>query len=163
MKRAKTERQEQLLRNEEKWTRPLMEAGWTAVPSVILERQQGLGLDAVDLTILLHLASYWWFKENLPHPSKKAIAERMDIDVSTVRKRIARMEADGLIRREPRFGARGGGQQTNLYHFDGLIKEATPFALEAIEDRRSRKKEDAERRTRKRRVQPRLRIVQDED
>lgn len=66
------------------------------------------------------------------------------------------MEADGLLRRKQRFGGRGGAQQTNVYHFDGLIQAATPLAQEQIETRQQRKAEDADRRTRKR---PRLRLV----
>ena len=30
---------------EKKWTKPLVDAGWTAIPSVIFERQHALGLD----------------------------------------------------------------------------------------------------------------------
>jgi len=146
------EQTERLRRNEEKWTPTLMEAGWTVIPSVILERQRGLGLDAIDINILMQLAMHWWFSDNPPRPSKRAIAERMNINVSTVRKRIARMEADGLIRRETRFSAN--------YHFDGLIASATPFAQEALETRKKRQTEDAERRTRKR---AHLSLVTDED
>jgi len=39
----------------------------------------------------------------------------MNVNVSTIRKRIARMEKDGLIRREARYSA-GGRQETNFYH-----------------------------------------------
>ena len=30
--------------NEKKWSKPLMDAGWTAFPSVIIENQKQLGL-----------------------------------------------------------------------------------------------------------------------
>lgn len=42
--------------NERKWTKTLMDAGWTVIPSVILDRQQALGLEPMDVNILLHLA-----------------------------------------------------------------------------------------------------------
>jgi DNA-binding transcriptional regulator YhcF (GntR family) len=151
MKLIDKQQQAGFRRNEEKWTRPLMDAGWTAVPSVILERQRALALDPLDLNILLQLARHWWYAENLPHPSKKAIAECVGVDVSTVRKRIARLEHDGLIRRKPRYG-KDGSQQTNHYDFSGLINAATPLAQEAIEVREQRKKEDSARRTRRRRT-----------
>jgi MarR family len=140
---------ESLKRNEEKWSPALMEAGWTVLPSIILEKQLALGLDAVDVNILLHLARHWWYGDRPPYPSKATIAECMDIDPSTVRRHIAQMERDGLIRREPRYKAKRGGQDTNAYHFDGLIKAAKPFALEAIETREQRKVDDASRRRRK--------------
>ncbi len=158
MKMTKKEQRESLQRNEAKWSEDLMAAGWTVLPSVILERQKGLGLDALDLNILLHLASYWWYSDNPPHPSKRAIAERMNVNVSTIRKRIARMEADGLIRRQARFKPKGG-QDTNFYHFDGLIKEATPYAQEVVEVRRRRNAEDGDRRRRRRPKPPKLSLV----
>ncbi len=144
-KTTKKEVQERFNQNEKKWTPPLMKAGWTVMPSVILERQQALGLDAMDVNILMHLAKYWWYSENPPHPSKQSIAECMGVDKSTIRKRIARMENDGLIRRQSRFDKKYG-QQPNSYHFDGLIKEATPFAEEAIADRKKNRKTAAKRR-----------------
>jgi hypothetical protein len=138
-----------LRRNEEKWTAPLMDAGWTAIPSIILDKQHALGLDPVDVNILLQLAKHWWFTENLPHPSKATLAELMNIDPSTVRRRITRMVDAGFIRRVARYDAKHGGQTSNAYEFDGLIKAATPFALEALNTRQERRAEDAARRSRK--------------
>lgn len=150
--------QERLKVNERKWTKTLMDAGWTVIPSVILERQQALGLSPVDVNILLHLARHWWEKDRLPYPSKKAIADCMGMSQSTIQRRIAAMERDGLIKRVPRFHGKHGGQRTNYYDFTGLIKGATPYAKEAIQEREARKKADQDRRTRKR-----LRLVSEED
>lgn len=152
---TKKEQSRQLQRNAEKWGEPLMAAGWTAFPSVILERQRGLGLDALDVNIILQLAKYWWYPDNPPHPSKRAIAECIGVDPSTVRRRIQRLEEAGFIRRVARRGE-DGQQLSNTYRFDGLIKEATPFALEALEARHQAKEEAAARRTRKR---PRFSVV----
>jgi DNA-binding transcriptional ArsR family regulator len=156
MKIAPDPKRRELKKNEEKWTTLLMEAGWTVLPSVILDRQQALGLDPVDVNIILHLAKHWWYRDNPPHPSKKALAECMGLDESTIRRHIARLESDGLIRREARYGAQGGGRQTNVYVLDGLISAATPYAKEAIAAREERRKEDANRRGRKR---ARFRVV----
>jgi len=138
-----------LRRNEEKWSAPLMDAGWTVLPSIILEKQQAIGLDPLDVNILMQLARHWWFNDNLPHPSKSTLAECMGIDPSTVRRRIAQMEQGGLIRRVARYDSKHRGQTSNFYEFDGLIKAATPFALEAINTRQERRAEDAARRNRK--------------
>ena len=54
------------------------------------------------------------------------------MDPRTVQRRIARMEKDGLITREQRRIS-NVGSKTNIYHFDGLIREAKPFAREMIE------------------------------
>ena len=131
---TKAEQSERLRRNEEKWSSTLMEAGWTVLPSIILEKQHALGLDSVDVNILLQLARFWWYSDNPPHPSKAAIAQCIGMDKSTVRRRIARMEQEGFIRREARYTKKKFGEQgTNTYyHFDGPIKLATPHAEEFV-------------------------------
>lgn len=159
MGQAAPRRVEELKRNEQKWTKPLMDAGWTVLPSVILDRQRALGLTPTDVCILMHLAKHWWYEDNLPHPSKKAIAECMNVTESTVQRRIRHMERDGLIERVKRYNPKTGGQQTNAYDFTGLIKSATPYAQEAIQDREEKKHAAADRRKRKRA----LRVVGRED
>lgn len=69
----------------------------------------------------------------------------MSVSERTVQRRIAKMEHDGLIQRIPRRN-RHKGSDTNLYCFDGLIKEATPYAKEAIAMRADRKKRRAAQR-----------------
>ena len=119
-----------------------------------------MGLDATDVNILLHLASYWWTKDNKPHPSKKTIAEALCVTPRTVQRRIAAMEKAGFIYREERR-IPSKGSRTNRYHFDGLIKAARPFAKEKLEERARREQEDKARPGRKGR--PRLRVVSGED
>ena len=132
-----------------------MDAGWTVMPTVIVERQQALGLDPFDVNILLHLASYWWTPDNKPRPSKKTIATAMGVNSRTVQRHIASMEKEGLIWREEQRIA-GKGSKPNLYHFDGLIKAAKPFAEEKLEERKRRADEDKDRVRRKR---PHLKAV----
>ena len=146
----KKDQQERLRSNEAKWTKTLMDAGWTVLPSVILERQQALALDAIDVNILLHLARHWWYADNLPHPSKVTVAKCMGIDPSTVRRRITQLEKDGLISRVQRHDPATGRQETNYYRFDGLITAATPYAHEAIAVKQQRQAEAIVRRQRKR-------------
>lgn len=141
--------------NEKKWSKELMEAGWTVFPTILLEKQATLGLSPVDVNILLHLVSYWWTAENKPHPSKKTIAAAMGITPRTVQRRIAAMEGAKLIQRQERRISKEGSK-TNLYHFDGLIKEAKPFAIEKIKVREQRRAEDEKRKRSKR---PNLHIV----
>lgn len=145
--------------NEKKWTKLAMDAGWTAFPSVILERQKALGLDAIDVNIIMHLAMYWWTEDNKPHPSKGTIAIAMGIDPRTVQRRIAKMEAHGLIRREQRRIAKTGSK-TNLYHLDGLIAAIQPFAQEKVEEIAKKTKERDDRAKRKR---PKLQLVPAKD
>jgi DNA-binding transcriptional ArsR family regulator len=157
MQVRKAEQTKRLQRNEQKWTRTLMEAGWTVLPSIILEKQDALGLDPIDVNILLQLARHWWYSDNPPHPSKATIAKCIGVDPSTVRRHIARMEADGFIRRESRFDKKYG-QQTNVYRFEGLIAAATPHAKELIAMREEQRNAHAARRRRKK---PRVTLVMD--
>jgi DNA-binding transcriptional regulator YhcF (GntR family) len=148
----------QLKVNERKWTPTLMKAGWTVLPNVIFERQQAFGLDAIDINIILHIASYWWTKEGKPHPSKKTIATAIGIEPRTVQRHIARLEAAKLIRREERrFLAKNS--QTNIYHLDGLIEAAKPYALEKVQEREAKAAEKAARAARK--GKPKLALVEE--
>lgn len=130
--------------NEAKWSKPLMAAGWTAMPSVIIEKQEALGLDALDMNIILHLSHYWWTPDNLPHPSVETIAKAVGVGSRAVQKRIKALHELGLIEREERRHT-PYGSQTNKYGFKGLIAKATPFAEEKIAELEERQKAKAER------------------
>ncbi|MFL9585121.1 helix-turn-helix domain-containing protein [Stenotrophomonas sp. AB1(2024)] len=152
---AKIKPQNETSEVEKKWSKSLTEAGWTAIPSVIFERQHALGLDPLDVNIILHLAGYWWKAENAPHPSKATIAAAIGVDPRTVQRRIARLEGAGFITRIARRSKKGG-TTTNQYSFAGLIKAATPYALERIEEKKKRINEATERAKRKK---PQLTVV----
>src|SRR5438132_10752435 len=101
--RAKAQTQAETLRvNEKKWGKPLMEAGWTVVPTTLLEHQQQLGLDAVDLNILLQIAKHWWYPDQAPFPGKKALADRIGKSPRTIQRRLGAMVKAKLITRKPR-------------------------------------------------------------
>ena len=151
----------ELRTNEKKWGKPLMEAGWTLLPNAVLVRQAALGLTSTDMNILLHLMAYWWKEAELPHPSKVTLAKSIGVTARTVQRRIASLERSGFIKRVPRKGPHRG-TQTNLYDFSGLIKAATPYAKEMLEERAEKAKEQAKRAARKGR--PNLRLIdKDED
>ena len=60
------------------------------------------------------------------------IAKAINVDPRTVQRRIAAMEKATFLRREERRGPTGS--KTNIYHFDGLIEAAKPFAEEKLAD-----------------------------
>lgn len=149
---------EGLRENEKKWGKEVMATGWTAMPNIILKRQKQLGLDSLDLNILLHLMSYWWTAAELPFPSKKTLAASMSVDESTIRRRIAALESGGLLKRIERRVS-GDRSKPNQYDLSGLIEAIKPFAIEesaAIEESRQQK---AERTKRMRAKKPALRSV----
>lgn len=137
-----------LKENEKKWGKDLMEAGWTAVPSIVLEKQAALGLDSVEVNILLHLMTYWWHADNKPYPSKRAIAEAMNYTPRHIQRKLDALEKAGFIEREQRFDS-AGGQLSNRYSFNGLIKAVRPYAEEKNQQREKNRTEEVERRRRK--------------
>lgn len=144
--------------NEKKWSKLLMDAGWTALPSVIIENQRQLGLTPLDLNIVLYLASKWWTAEGKPFPSKSTMAKAMDVHPRTIQKHVAALEAAGYIRREER--RTDAGSKTNIYHLDGLIKAAKPFAEEKLAELKD--KAEMAKRRQNRRGAPKLRLVKTE-
>lgn len=141
--------------NEKKWGKTLMSSGWTAFPSIILEKQHALGLTAMDINIILYLSTHWWEAERKPYPSKKTIAQALGVTPRTIQKRIAALEQLGFVTREYR-PHKIKGNDTNIYDFSGLIKASTPFAqekLEEIEDSQAASK------ARRKRVKPVLKGI----
>lgn len=120
--------------NEKKWGKTLMDAGWTCIPSTIILRQQALGLDPVDMNIVLVIAAHWWKADQLAFPSKKLIADTIGKDPTTVRRRLARLEKDGLIKRILRPQS-GGRHNSNEYRLSGLITGAEPLAKQELAKR----------------------------
>lgn len=141
--------------NEKKWTKPVMDAGWVAVPNVIIERQAALGLDALDVNILIHLMSYWWTPENVPHPSIGTMAKAIQVSERTIQRRLRRLEKAELIGIEARKHATNGNA-TNLYRFTGLIKAVRPFADEKVASIEAAEAAKADRAKRKRPLKPTL-------
>src|SRR3954451_13781252 len=117
--------------NEAKWSKPLMKAGWNAFPNIIIEKQAALGLDSIDINIILHLSCYWWTADNLPRPGVETIAKALGVTARTVQKRVKTLTELGLLTRTERRHTRKGSD-TNLYGFEGLIEAAKPYAIEKI-------------------------------
>lgn len=142
--------------NELKWGKPLIKAGWTLIPNQLLERQAALGLDPIDVNILLHIMRHWWEADRLPFPSKATIAKCIKVHPRTVQRRLAKLEAAEFIKRVARHHPEKG-RQSNAYDFAGLIKQLMPMAEQYLAQRERRQKENRDRLTPAGR--PRLRVV----
>jgi DNA-binding transcriptional regulator YhcF (GntR family) len=117
---------------EQRWSAPVIAAGYTVLPSIVLKRQKKLGLDSLDLNIVMHLLSYWWKGSDLPFPSKRSLAEAIGVDQSTIRRRIQKLEAAGYLKRIGRRGS-NGISKSNRYDLTGLIEAIKPLAAEENE------------------------------
>lgn len=153
--KAEEAQQKKLRANEKKWTPELMRPGWTMVPSVLMEYQRELGLNAIQFNILMQLAKHWW-KDTPPFVSKGTIAKAMRVSARTVQRHLTALEQAGLIRRETRY-RQDGGRTSNRYVFDGLIEKAKPYAAAMLEVRAKRIAGRAQRGT------PTLKLVKRED
>ena len=122
---------------ETKWTKPLIEAGWAAIPNVIIEHQKALGLDPLDLSIILQLIVCWWSPDRPPFPGKERIAANIGVSPRTVQRRLVRLSRVGMISKDARFTTRGR-QRSNVYGFKGLIAKATPHAQRAVAMKKAR-------------------------
>ncbi len=132
--------------NSKKWGDANMKAGWTCIPNILIHRQKTLGIDAIDLNILLHLITYWWEDENLPHPSKDTLAKSIGVSASTIQRHIRGMEAAQLIKRIIRRKS-GDRNDTNLYDLTPLKAILEPHALVELEARKSSRDKKRERQT----------------
>jgi predicted transcriptional regulator len=122
---------------EGKWGKKVIEAGYTSVPDVIIKYQQRLKLKPLDVNVLLHLLSYWWTAPNLPRPSKKTLAAAINVDPSTVRRCLQKLEKSGYLTRiEHR---KNYGSRPNAYNLQGLVKALQPLAVEELEEIRKKK------------------------
>ncbi|MDE2333258.1 MAG: hypothetical protein KGK10_01815 [Rhodospirillales bacterium] len=109
--------------NEEKWTKPVLRSGWSALPNIIVERQAELGLDPIDMNIVIHLLHAWTSADELPSPTVDKLAKDIGVSSRTVQKHIGGLQESGLIKRVERRNTRLGSS-TNLYSLDGLVQAA---------------------------------------
>jgi predicted transcriptional regulator len=123
---------------EKKWGKAAIDAGYTVIPVVMLKYQNRLGLKPVDLNVLLQVLSYWWKEGGLPRPSKKSLAAALGVDITTIRRRLVRLEAAGFLHRVARRTATGRNQ-ANVYDPSGLIAKLKPFADEELAEIQKRK------------------------
>jgi len=108
-----------------KW-RTSLDAGWTVLPSSLIQGLPRLHIDANGLAVLVCLIDYWWAPGDLPWPSKKTIAERLNVSERTIQRTLRRLQEEGLIKSDARYRSHGG-QTSNQYDLSPLVAK-----LEAI-------------------------------
>lgn len=105
------------------------DAGFQMVPDVLLKSQATLGLSATELVVLLNLMMHWWYPEQKPFPRATTIAERMDIEVRSVQRAMARLRDLGLIKREKI--ATEAGERT-VIDMAGLVARLGELAIQDV-------------------------------
>jgi predicted transcriptional regulator len=119
---------------ERRWTKKVLEPGFTVIPAALLRALVRLHLGPNELSVLLQIIDHWWEDEDMPFPSKRRMAERLGVSQKTVQRSVGRLVAEGLIRRKARHG-KHGGQTSNLYDLTPLVEKLTPIAEDMVKAR----------------------------
>jgi hypothetical protein len=120
-------------------------AGFQLVPNVLFRAQKHLGLDSVDVVILLNLTLHWWSATNLPFPSPAMIANRMGLSRRTVERRIQALEKRKFLRRLPWQVNAEGEPQRRRYELSGFIERLKGAAMLGLAQRDFVKRQHAEK------------------
>lgn len=123
---------------EAKWGKISLTAGFTMVPSVLIQRMGSLGLKPTEFCVLMVIISYWIKAEEPPHPSVEMIAASLAVDARTVRRAIGGLAGKGLIVKEERVLA-NNSNKSNRYHLTPLVDRLKPYAGEHLSRRRAKK------------------------
>ena len=111
-----------------------VDAGFQAIPNVLIRAQKQLGLDSVDVVILLNLNLHWWEKEALPFPAPSLIANRMGVSRRTVERRIVRLQKGGWLKRLPATGE-GARPRVRKYDLSGMVQKLQDAAIVGLSRR----------------------------
>ena len=110
-------------------------AGFQVVPNVLFRAQQHLGIDCVDVVILLNLSLHWWGSENLPFPTPALMAQRMGISKRTIERRIQNLQKRGFINRLPARALADGKPKVRKFDLSGLVEKLESAALVGLAKR----------------------------
>ena len=140
---------------EKKWGKPVIELGFSIIPSLLFRAQRRLGLTNTQLVVLLQLADFWWDHDRKPFPAKRLLAERMGIDPRNVQKHIADLESAGFLQRIRRSYLHGG-QTSNAYDLSGLVEKLQKLepSFRQVEEENKRRRANVERPRGRRKATP---------
>lgn len=93
---------------------------------MLFVKQQALGLDALDVVVLLNLTLLWWFRDQPPFPRSSIIARRIGVSSRTVQRVFKKLERFGYIRRGHWRDAEGNIKPA--IYLDGLLDALTKAA-----------------------------------
>jgi len=119
------------------WGKAVLAHGYTGIPSILIQAQSRLRLNPVKMNIIIQLLDYWREPDRRPFPSKKELAERINMTEKTIQNNIRALQKDGLIERVYRY-TRHGDPDSNIYNLDGLVNRIQEIEPEFTEVQRKR-------------------------
>ncbi len=90
------------------------DAGFAAVPNVLVLAQAKLGLSANDVVVVLNLLVHWWRSDRQPYPAPSTIAKRAGLGLRTVQRSLRQLADKGLVHKDT-SGSR------HSYDLSGLV------------------------------------------
>jgi hypothetical protein len=110
-------------------------AGFQVIPNVLFRAQQYLGLDSIDVVILLNITVHWWGANSLPFPSPAIISQRMGVSRRTVERRLEILERKGFLKRlKPSVPAKGK-PKVRKFELTGLVEKLEMVAGRGLSQR----------------------------
>ena len=98
----------------------IMQAGFTAVPNLLLNHYAELGISPTEMVFIVHIWQYWWTDRD-PYPALKSIADKMGTSLRQARRYAESLKDKQLLKvRERRMPELG--QVTNEYDFSPLLR-----------------------------------------
>jgi DNA-binding MarR family transcriptional regulator len=116
-------------------------AGFQVVPNVLIRDQNRLGLDALDVVILLNLMAHWWQREDKPFVSPGVIAKRMSVTTRTIERHLKKLENRKIIGRDPRTSRTSDGPYIRSYDLLPLVEFLKEASQNALKERARRASE----------------------
>ena len=120
------------------WGKAVYRHGYAGIPSILIQAQKRLGINAMQMNIIVQLLDYWFEPSRKPFPTKRELANRIDVTEKTIQTNIRALEKAGLIQREMRRTA-AGDWNSNIYHLDGLIAKVQALEPQFAEAKKKRK------------------------
>ena len=109
-------------------------SGFVAVPMSLLKLQSKLGLDPVDLGVVVNLLGYRWTSEAGVFPRNSIIAKRMGVSERTVQRSTQKMIKLGLITRTLDVEGRRVLKLDTLVALVAKLTPSTEWRADALND-----------------------------
>lgn len=119
---------------EAKWGDALV-MGFAIVPGVLIRAQAKLGLDAIDLAILLNVLLHWWKPGEWPYPPPSLIARRVGVSTRTIERHLESLQDRGFLVRH-QSTASPDGLAVRRIELTGLVSRLQAFARAGLEMRK---------------------------
>ncbi|CBS90501.1 helix-turn-helix domain-containing protein [Azospirillum lipoferum] len=124
------------------WVKAVYSHGYAGIPSMLIQAQRRLGINPMQMNIIIQILDYWREPSRKPFPTKRELAQRMDVTEKTIQNNIRKLERAGLLLREQRKTA-AGDWNSNIYHLDGLVARVQALEPEFAAEKKLRRERKA--------------------